>query len=67
MAWHRLDSSFIDGFEYDAAESVLRLRFAGGREVGYRGVPPDVAAGLMSAKSPGGYYHAAIKGKFGPA
>lgn len=59
--WTSLASSNLSACSYDEATKVLQIRFKSGRTYSYRDVPPDVAAGLETASSPGQYFNGAIK------
>ena len=61
MSYTRLDSSHVDGAEYDAAMAQLHVRFHSGAEWTYHGVPQSAADDLMSAPSPGRHMHTIIK------
>ncbi len=58
----QVQSSYLDAVEYDAATSVLKIRFKrkDGRITGtatYLGVDPTRAFGLLNAPSKGSYFH----------
>lgn len=59
-----LDSSNLNGYEYDEQSRVLVIEFHGGRAYSYFDVPPGVARALGSASSAGKYFHAAIKDQY---
>ena len=65
MPFTPLQSSMLDGYEYDPATRSLRVRFKDGHEMTYLDVPKDVPEGLGTADSPGKYFHSTIKGRFG--
>lgn len=67
MPWTPLQSSMLQGFDYDPALKALKVRFRAGQEAVYRDVPDDVAAGLETAESPGSYFHRHIKDRFAVA
>lgn len=60
--FHYVSSSNVDGFMYDKASQALTIQFHGGRRYKYFNIPPDLAAGLANASSPGGWFHANLKG-----
>ena len=61
-------SSNVEAVGYDAARSVLHVRFKGGHHYSYEGVPPDLHAALHGGGKPdhsiGKFVHEQIKGKF---
>ena len=61
-------SSNVEAVGYDAARSVLHVRFRGGAHYSYDGVPPDLHAELHGNGKPdhsiGKFVHENIKGKF---
>ena len=59
-----LNSSNLQGYDYDPDTRLLKIRFVSGRTYSYADVPPDVADGLSSASSPGQYFNSAIKDQF---
>ena len=59
-----LDSSNLQGYDYDPDSRVLTIQFASGRSYRYADVPADVADGLGSADSPGRYFNGSIKGVY---
>lgn len=61
MPYTRLDSSHVNGAEYDEASGALHVRFNDGSEWTYHDVPAEVAAGLMAADSAGRYLRQSIK------
>lgn len=73
MDWTRLEilgeyeglsSSNLDAYRYDDNSKTLWIRFHGNRVYRYEAVPQDIADGLGSAGSPGGFFHANIKGNY---
>lgn len=58
------NSSNLTSANYDAATKALTVGFKSGGSWRYADVPEDVYQGLIGASSPGGYFHAAIKGKY---
>ena len=61
-AWHPVSSSNVDAFRYDKSTSSLYIQFHGARRYKYFNIPPDMAEGLATAPSPGGWFHANLKG-----
>ena len=59
-----LNSTCLATMCYDPEAESLDLEFVSGHSFSYGGVPPEIALGLLTASSPGGYYNSAIKGKF---
>lgn len=60
--WHFVPSSNVDAFRYDREREDLYIRFHGGREYKYFNIAPETAGGLATASSPGGWFHANLKG-----
>jgi len=60
--WHGVRSSNLDAFRYDEAQSHLDIEFHGGRQYRYYDISREKAAGLVNAGSPGGWWHANLKG-----
>ena len=50
-----VQSTNISEVGYEAETQTLRVRFKGGSVYEYHGVPPDVHAGLLEARSKGAY------------
>jgi hypothetical protein len=61
-AWHYVSSSNVDAFRYDRAAGNLEIQFHGVRRYRYFRIPPDLAEGLATAPSPGGWFHQNLKG-----
>ena len=59
-----VSSSNIDAYRYDENSKTLWIKFHGGRVYRYEAVSQDVADGIGTAGSPGGYFHANIKGAY---
>ena len=59
-----LNSSNLQGYDYDPVMQTLKIRFVSGRTYSYAEVPQDVVDGLASASSPGQYFNAAIKDQY---
>lgn len=61
-----LNSSAIRNASYDSLTGRLHITFnSGGTYIFYR-VPPAIYHGLLNASSAGQYYHATIRGRYGP-
>jgi hypothetical protein len=58
-------SSSIAAAGYDPETQTLDIEFTSGQSYTYPGVPQDVYDGLMSADSPGKFFHSNIKGIYG--
>jgi hypothetical protein len=61
-AWHYVSSSNIDAFAYDPETQELRINFHGGRVYKYFRIPPEMAEGLATASSPGGWFWQNLRG-----
>jgi hypothetical protein len=59
--WTGLPSSTVAAARWDAGTGTLSVIFKSGRSYDYV-VPPDVAAGLFSAPSPGRYVRDVLSG-----
>lgn len=57
-------SSWIDSASYDAETQTMTIDMRG-RTYTFHEVPEYVYDGLIMAPSPGEYYHAEIKGRYG--
>lgn len=57
-------SSNIRSVGYDPDAQILEIEFQDGAVYQYSGVPGAVHAGLVSAGSPGRYFHAHVKGRY---
>ncbi len=57
-------SSAIEAVGYDASTCRMRIRFTGGNEYDFCGVPEAVYQGLMSALSKGTYYNDHIRDRY---
>lgn len=57
-------SSNLRAVGYDEATATLEVQFHSGSVYAYRGVPPDVHAGLMGASSKGSYFDWRIKDRY---
>lgn len=60
--WHYVSSSNVDAFKYDKAARELYIQFHGARRYKYFNIDRDMAEGLAQASSPGGWFHANLKG-----
>ena len=61
-----LNSSAISRASYDPLTARLHITFHSGRTYTFYRVPPAIYHGLLNASSAGHYYHANIRGRFGP-
>jgi hypothetical protein len=61
-AWHYVSSSNVDAFMYERDTQSLFIRFHGNRTYKYFNISPELASGLASAPSPGGWFHSTLKG-----
>lgn len=59
-----VQSSAMEAVGYDSDSRRLRIRFTGGNEYDFCGVPESVYNGLMSAWSKGTYYNDHIKDRY---
>ena len=59
-----MPSTAILGAEYDAAARQLEIVFVTGRRYVYHDVPDEVAQGLRSARSTGGYFNTHIRDRY---
>lgn len=64
-AWVDLKSSNLKRCRYDPGTFLLTIEFHSGAQWAYAGVPMHKALELMRAESPGKYFNAEIKDKFG--
>jgi len=61
-----LNSSAILAADYDPQTRVLTIVFtSGGKAYSFYDVPESVYRGLVNAASPGSYYSANIRGRYG--
>jgi hypothetical protein len=58
-------SSAIGSAGYDDDTQTLDITFTSGQTYTFSNVPPDVFDALVSAPSPGRFYHQHIKGIYG--
>ena len=61
-----LNSSAIRNVSYDELTGRLHITFNSGGTYTFYRVPPAIYHGLLDASSAGHYYHACIRGRFGP-
>jgi hypothetical protein len=61
-----LDSSAISYIDYDWSSARLYITFRSGGTYTFYHVPASIYLGLVNATSPGRYYHAYIRGRYGP-
>ena len=59
-----IKSSNIEGAHFDPETKTLTVKFLNGGTYSYGGVAQEHYDGLVGAKSPGGYFHATIKGAY---
>ena len=60
-----MTSTVIASFQYDAAKSLLTIRFVSGAVYTYFDVPQEVYNDFKGSFSKGIYYNQNIKGKYG--
>ena len=61
-----MNSSAIQHASYDPFSEHLHITFRSGGTYTFYRVPPGIYHGLLNASSAGQYYHAYIRGRFGP-
>jgi hypothetical protein len=61
-AWHYVSSTNVEAFMYERSTQSLFIRFHGNRTYKYFNIPPEMAGGLATDISPGGWVHANLKG-----
>lgn len=64
MEMKPIESESLAAVGYDAARSILRLRFRAGGLYEYQAVPQSVWEGLLRAESKSRYFIAEIRGRF---
>jgi hypothetical protein len=64
MAWRALQSTHLNGGDYDPDTQTLMLQFVNGAVYRYTGVPQHKADTLFQSSSPGGYFHDHIRGQY---
>jgi len=57
-------SSAIEAIGYDRATGRMRIRFKGGNEYDFCGVPEALHQGFLSAASKGAYYNDHIRDRY---
>lgn len=65
MEMHHVNSSAIEAVGYESGSMRLRIRFTGGREYDFCGVPQALYEQFMSAYSLGDFYNDHIRGRYG--
>ena len=61
MFYQRVSSSCIAEVGYDLSDKTLAVRFLGGREYRYLGVPHETYQALLAADSIGGYFNKEVR------
>lgn len=61
-----LASSAVANVDYDWFSRRIYIKFRSGRTYTFYRVPVGIYHGLISAPSAGRYYHAYIRGRYGP-
>lgn len=64
MKMLHVDSDAIEAIGYEAASRRMRIRFTGGREYDFCGVPVSIFQGLHDAPSKGTFYNEHIRGRY---
>jgi hypothetical protein len=64
VTFQSVSSSCIAEVGYDPSDNTLAIRFRGGREYRYAGIPPETHEALLVAGSVGGYFNAQIRDVF---
>jgi len=59
-----VDSTAVEGFEYDHSKKVLKVTFTSGSEYLYSKVPVNIFSEALKAKSQGRFFNTKIKDKF---
>ena len=59
-----MPSTAIARFDYDPAQHRLDVQFVSGRRYSYFDVPADVAEGMRTAASKGGYFNRRIRDRY---
>ena len=59
-----LSSEALESCSYDDATRELVVTFVNGRSYTLAGVSDEVHQGLVTAASPGGYWHGVLKGNY---
>jgi len=61
-AWRPLASSNLDAYKFDPESRELLIQFHGGRVYKYFNISQEMADGLGSASSPGGWFWQNLRG-----
>ena len=61
MLYQRVSSSCIAEVGYDSSDQTLGVRFHGGGEYRYAGVPSETHQALLAADSIGRYFNAEVR------
>ena len=61
MTYQPVSSSCIAEVAYDQSHKTLAIRFYGGREYWYAGIPPETHQALLTAPSIGRYFNAMVR------
>ena len=61
MTFVALKSSTLAAIQYDEGTSALSVRFKGGGEYEYSGVPENIYQGILKAASAGKYFDLHVK------
>jgi lysyl-tRNA synthetase class 2 len=64
VTYQRVSSSCIAEVGYDPTDKTLAVRFHGGREYWYAGIPPQTHEALLTAPSIGRYFNAEVRDAF---
>lgn len=64
MNWTKLESDALGAIAYDPAAQRLEVRFQDGSVYEYHEVPAPMYRALLQAKSRGGHFNAAIRGRY---
>jgi hypothetical protein len=60
-----LQSSHLNGAQYDEDTGHMAIQFVNGAVYHYQGVPLTVVDSFRQSSSAGGYFHEKIKGRYG--
>lgn len=60
-----LQSSHLNGAQYDEETQTLAIQFVNGAVYSYRGVPQTIVDSFRQSSSAGGYFHEKISGRYG--
>jgi hypothetical protein len=61
VTYQRVSSSCIAEIGYDLFDETLAVRFHGGSEYRYAGIPPETHQALLAADSIGRYFNAEVR------